>query len=136
MDQPLSAPDPSLTHYGVKGMRWGVTKSSGSSSAPSKSKPKLPEHPDSEVATKILAKVKGPQGSKAKALSNQELEIVLNRLNLEKRLSDLAPVRDTYGQALIKRLTGNTQKGVENTGQQILNTKISSLIKKAAVVAV
>ena len=123
--------DVPLKHYGVPGMRWGKRKS-GDSSGPSKSKPKPPEHADSARATKLLEKVRGPQGSKAKALSNKELNELLNRLSLEKRLSEVASVRDGYGKTLLKRLTGNTQKNAENTAQQILNTKIADIMRGAA----
>lgn len=129
MGQPESDTDRSLTHYGVRGMRWGKRKSASTSSAPSKSKAKAPEHDDSKRTTDLLAKAKGTKG---RALSNKELEEVLNRLNLEKRLSDLAPVRDTSAKKMLNRLVGNTQKGAEATGQQMLNAKIADIVKKKA----
>lgn len=119
-----------LTHYGVRGMRWGKHKSQAGGSTRTK-KASAPEHADSARATELLSRAKGKTGSKAKSLSNQELEVLLTRLNLEKRLKDLAPVRDTSSQVFIKRLTGNTQKGLENTAQQTLNMKLSELAKKA-----
>ena len=62
--------DPVLVHAGVKGMKWGVRKSSLS-----------PEH----------ASVKSIRKNKAKSLSDAELKQAISRMNLEKQYKDLNP---------------------------------------------
>ena len=54
-----------LEHFGVKGMKWGVRRKSGSDKAKS-------------------------SGQTAKTLTNKELKKRVNRLNMEKRYSQLS----------------------------------------------
>lgn len=64
--------DDSLTHFGIKGMRWGVRK---------KPEPGF-------------SKVQGSQRSRreeARYLSSQELQNRINRENLERQYAQLAP---------------------------------------------
>lgn len=111
-----------LAHYGVRGMRWGKHKSSAGASG--NLIPRT-EHPDSAKATKQLARAKS---SKGRSLSNKELEQLLNRLNLEKRLSDLSPVRDTGIQKMVRRMLGNSQINAERQAQNILDTKMNDVL--------
>jgi hypothetical protein len=68
--------DEFLEHFGVKGMKWGVRKRRDSS----------PGSSDYERASaaKNVAKTKG-----TKALSNEELQALVNRMNLEQQYSRL-----------------------------------------------
>lgn len=73
--------DEVLAHYGVKGMRWGVRRgSSGSISHPASE--------DAQAASAAKSKVKA---GGTKALSNQELQALVQRMNLEQQLSRLQP---------------------------------------------
>lgn len=67
-----------LAHYGVKGMRWGVKKTTTS-------------HPDSsDHKTAQSIKLKGRQ-SGTRALSNKEIQDYMARLNLEKQFRSTTP---------------------------------------------
>lgn len=67
-----------LEHYGTKGMKWGVRKSKVARQGPSA------EAKDAHRGL-VKAKVNGPQ-----ALTNRELKIVNERLNLEQNFQRLS----------------------------------------------
>ena len=71
--------DEVLAHHGVKGMKWGVRRNrSGKSAA----------HPDAVKAKLFKEKVKT---SSTDALSTEELQHLVQRMNLEKQFSTLRP---------------------------------------------
>jgi len=70
-----------LTHYGVKGMKWGVRRSDAQlAAAPAARAPRMSE--DARTATKLQDKAdfKGTG-----TLSNQEMRQLLERMDLERR---------------------------------------------------
>jgi hypothetical protein len=89
-----------LEHFGVKGMKWGVRRQ-GIGAAPTdvvvtrtpKGKVKTsggknqPAHEDAIKAKVAVAKAKG---SGLDSLSNQELQTLATRINLEKQVTKLA----------------------------------------------
>jgi len=68
-----------LSHFGIKGMRWGVRRSSSQLHAPSD------DHASAQEA-KTKAKKSG-----TKSLSNQELQSLINRMNLEQQYNRIVP---------------------------------------------
>lgn len=69
-----------MLHYGVKGMHWGVRKAS--TSRPSS---------DASKASKAHTKLKS---SGIKSLSNEEIQALTKRMDLEKRVKDIhSPVK-------------------------------------------
>jgi hypothetical protein len=100
-----------LEHYGVKGMKWGVRKKSGSSKG----------GPASDDAKRHAANKK----KKVSELSDRELKDLANRLNTEQQVARLT----ANGESAVKKIlsAGNT-----------LNTAISLLRSPAgqAVIAV
>ena len=78
-----------LEHFGVKGMKWGVRKSTdGSSGTSSRRRPSRSASPDAENAQNALTKIK--KGG-IKSVSNKELQDVITRMNLEQQYSRVAP---------------------------------------------
>jgi hypothetical protein len=71
--------DDFLAHYGVKGMRWGTRKAA--------QLPKEEASKDAQTALELRARAKR---SKAKALSNAELQAAINRMQLEQNFKRLA----------------------------------------------
>lgn len=67
-----------LAHFGVKGMKWGVRKKRTSAPAPSE---------DKRAFNAAAAKI-GKKGN-TDALSNKELQAVVNRMNLEQQYTRL-----------------------------------------------
>lgn len=94
--------DDVLAHYGVKGMKWGVRKDrSGSSQGPlAKRKAKRAEAkaqkqadkatPKSEDAVKAKTAQRKARNAGTDVLSNQELQALVTRMNLEQQYTRLA----------------------------------------------
>lgn len=75
----------SLTHYGIKGMKWGVRRSDAQlSTAKAAPRPQLSE--DARTAEKLYNKV---QNKGTGSLSNQEMRQFLERMNLERQYSQM-----------------------------------------------
>ena len=93
-----------LAHYGKKGMRWGVRNSESSSSAQKSAvarrkgstEPILSTDAKKAANAKAKAKAKG-----TKALTNNELKILNERIRLEKQLKDLDPNTTAKGKKFV-----------------------------------
>lgn len=115
MDIAMSAVlDKVLSHHGVKGMKWGVHRSRSSRAA-------AKAHPDAARATKLKEKAKG---GKTDALSNEELQHLVQRLNLEKQFATLRP--PSAGDRT-KKLLAETLLSV---GKQQVNKAVSDQASK------
>lgn len=112
-----------LSHYGVKGMKWGVRGSNSSASS-------VPASDDSRRATEVLAKAKV---GGTKSLSNKDLQDLNTRMNLEQQYARLAPAdpRVKNGKTVIEglRLSGRTMNEV----MAFVNSPAGKLIRKAAI---
>lgn len=107
-----------LAHYGVKGMKWGVRRSDGSGSSGS-SKPA--PHEDAVKAKVFKDKVK--KGS-TDALSNDELQALVQRMNLEKQYKSLQP---PTGAQRAKKFVADT---LVNAGKQQATKAVSDQMSK------
>lgn len=98
-----------LEHFGIKGMKWGVRRADTSASA-------TPSSNDARVADEASAKIKS---SGVKSLSNQELKVLVERMNLEQRYSTM--VNDKTKDSRINRGHDNVKKAlkVAKTAEQI-----------------
>jgi hypothetical protein len=103
-----------LEHYGVKGMRWGIRGGKATKEAPS-----------TDAARAATLKVRAKR-SKPKALSNKELQEVINRMNLEQQFKRLS----VNEQPAIKRFISSTLLEIGKREVQV------SLAKKFARKAV
>lgn len=70
----MSQAEDFLQHFGVKGMKWGVRRS-------------VPASSDAQKSLDVRAKAKS---GKVKSLSNAELQLAINRMNLEQQFKRLA----------------------------------------------
>lgn len=86
MDRPNhSGGSRSLTHYGVKGMKWGVRRSDEQlARTQSSPRPQLSE--DAQNVNRLHAKI-ATKGTGS--LSNQEMRQFLERMNLERQYSQM-----------------------------------------------
>lgn len=85
----------SLIHYGVKGMKWGVRRSdaelarAGGSGGSSESRPAPKPKVSADVKAAMAAQRKIAEGG-TQTLSNQELQSLLTRMNLERQYRNIA----------------------------------------------
>lgn len=118
-----------MKHHGVIGMKWGHRKGGGSSETSPKSSAPTHASPDHiEVEShKSAIKQHG-----LKALSNEQLQKVNNRMNLEQQYRDLnnkKPNKFDTGHGQVKKIiaVGKTLNNIHNT--------VNSPLGKAAVKA-
>ena len=86
--------DEILAHYGVKGMRWGVRTKSGSDS--STAAPKKPKTYSSD-ADKASALGKQAKKQGAQSLSNDEMSLLIRRMQLDSQYSQLSAKQKSKG---------------------------------------
>lgn len=80
-------PRGSLSHYGVKGMKWGVHRSETESGQPTAQHPTRVISDDVKAAINSQRKIAATGGTHS--LSNQELQGLLTRMNLERQYSSM-----------------------------------------------
>lgn len=73
-----------LEHHGIKGMKWGIRRERGSDGTVGGGKPKQKVSKDAKKAAAAAEKAK-KHGTKS--LSNEEMQALVNRINLEQQLS-------------------------------------------------
>jgi hypothetical protein len=118
-----------LSHFGIKGMRWGVRRSSAQLDAHSEDKAK---------ALETASKIKANRGSTA-SVSNKELQHLLDRMNLEQRHSKMLEDQSQLnkGNKQIKKFleTGKTLRELDNflggTAQKNISKSLAKLLAKA-----
>lgn len=131
-----------LSHYGVKGMKWGVRKSdvpAGETRVTQKGKKLkgeggkgLPPHPD---ATKAAISKQKAKGSGLQALSNKELKDLQTRMNLEQNVRELS-VKEKNANAnpaakFIKRTLLNSGKNeVQQASNRATSKAVANMMKK------
>lgn len=81
----MSTLDEILEHHGIKGMHWGVRRSQGKDGTVASAHP-VASSEDSSKATKFRSQAKA---SGTHTLSNQELQHLVSRMNLEQQYSKL-----------------------------------------------
>jgi len=118
MMEEMSMTDPVediLTHFGVKGMRWGVRRTSSQI------------HGDSASAT---ASAKKARKHGSQSLSNKELQDLITRMNLEQQYSRVAP--SGKGSKLLKlggKFAGDVIVGVgKSQVTQLANAQVSKMV--------
>lgn len=105
-----------IAHFGTKGMRWGVRRPGTGTPSSHVSA----DHQRAEVVSHLI-KAHG-----VKAASNDELQTLITRLNLESQHARLAatPGRVEAGHTFIKKTLGLTKTGLDvaKTGLDVVET--------------
>lgn len=110
-----------LAHFGVRGMKWGVRKRRGSSSAPAST--------DSARATELHTRAKT---GGTKTLSNEELQHLVTRLNLEGQYTKLSPDKIHPGLKIVNDVLVSVAKQQATSYTSKYAAKgIDELVKKA-----
>lgn len=127
-----------LFHFGVKGMRWGVRRS-GVNAGKIYRKPsaKAPSSEDFKKATAAKAKIGttkvGKTAKKTAPLSNDELQSLVKRMNLEKQYAELSnrDRKKVVGAKFVGDVLGGVAKGqATRLGNQLAADQIDKLLKK------
>lgn len=111
-----------LQHWGIPGMRWGVRRRSSSSGSNSTSNPKKgksssDEDKDSDDHTRVRNLKKKPM----RKLSNQELQAVITRTQLERQYSEMNKTMLDRGKKIV--VDTIAQKGQQEF-QRIVTTQV------------
>lgn len=102
-------------HHGIKGMHWGVRR--GRSSEPASE--------DATRAANLKSKVKS---SGTKSLSNEELQSLVTRMNLESQFKNLSDKHKSAGQKFTDDLVGE----LKSQGKQEAKAFVKSQTPKVA----
>lgn len=106
--------DSFLTHYGIKGMKWGVRRKKPSVSSD-------------------YASVAGLRGKKARTLSNKEIKKLTTRLRLERDLQQLSPPKNKRIKALLgKFMKKYSESFVDKAAASAANKSYDTMIKELA----
>lgn len=113
--------DEVLEHYGVKGMRWGVRRSSSSSS-------------DSEDAMRAKASRAKIKRGDTGPLSNKELQDLVTRMNLEQQYSRLSgqpsSAKGAIGKFVADTLISVGKSEATKLAANLAAKQVASLLKK------
>jgi hypothetical protein len=125
-----------IKHYGVKGMRWGVRKSGAGSSTTPKEKARPEPSADYVKKVELRREIKKDRG-KTRTLSNEEMQAVIKRMELEQKYDNL-----NVKQAEINRSKSKINRALKRGGmvvatvvsaQQLYsNVKNNPITKKVA----
>lgn len=116
-----------LAHHGVKGMRWGVRKES----RVGVSKSKGTEVPASDDAKKANTYHNTAHHHGTAALSNQELQHLVNRLNLERQYKQLRPTTGSEKAAKVVAdvLTNVGKQQVARVANDYAGKQVGNILK-------
>jgi hypothetical protein len=125
-----------LAHHGVKGMRWGVRRNRTSAVTVSEKGKRLktsgghgrPAHSDA-VRVRTIGQVGKKSG--LKALSNEELQALNQRLNLEQQAKRLTYNDKSPPKKFILTLLGQTGKQqASEAANSVASTQVKKLLAK------
>ena len=128
MNKPLAEDIDFLAHFGVKGMRWGVTRSSSRSK---ESKTTYGPRKSEDAKTAQAHKAKIDKNKTTDVLSNKELQEFVTRANLEQQYSRLSVSPPTGGQKAQKMITDLLIGVGRNQAQSIVSKAAANAVKKA-----
>lgn len=115
----MGALDDILEHHGIKGMKWGVRRSG--------SRVSVPASPDHARVAEIKGRAKAGGGTKA--LSNQELQAYITRVNLERQFKALQPGAQV-GKFVTDLLVGVGKSQVTRVAHDAAGQQVGNLLKK------
>lgn len=116
----MGAVEDVLAHHGIKGMRWGVKGGKGTPTAGS-------DDAKRAAASKEIVKKSG-----VKALNNQELQHLVNRINLEQQYKRLNPSnKEKAARFAADLLLGVGKQQVTRIASDIATKQVTNLLKKA-----
>lgn len=116
-----------ISHFGVKGMKWGIRRyQNKDGSLTPEGRKRYGRSEDSEIVRELRKKP-------VSAMSNQELETVIRRMNLERQYRDLKSSEINSGKKKAKEVLdyANTASQFYNLYNSPMGKATKSAIKKA-----
>lgn len=107
-----------VAHYGVKGQKWGVTRSKNSKRAAGGARP-----PNSDDAKTAYSHQQRAKAHGTGVLSNKELQELVTRVNLETQYSRMSGAKKGAGQSYAAKL-------IKDQGKQQVNQIVSTAFSK------
>ena len=124
----MSDLDTVLAHHGVKGMKWGVRRSREQLSTARKTKASDKALPLSKDAMRAKTNRRIAKNGGVGKLSNEELQSLVTRMNLEQQYSRLVP---PTGSAKAKKFVSDIVLNVgKQQAQKYANDQVGEYIKK------
>ena len=130
----------SLTHYGVKGMKWGVRRTPAQLGHKISSKlrrnKKSSDEPKAEETKKAPAAKKTSTTKNAKDMTDEELRQAINRLQMERQYETLQQQTATKkGESRTKRLLKRVGNNIivpaaEDTAKQMVKSGMVNVANK------
>jgi hypothetical protein len=118
----LTTFEETLAHFGIKGMKWGVRRTNPGASSPGASE-------DSKRVSDVKSKVKI---GGTKALTNQELKVLVDRMNLEKQFKSLQPPSNTQkaGKFVADILVQVGKQQLMSIAASVATKQVAAMLKK------
>lgn len=139
----MDALEQSLAHFGVKGMKWGVRRNGGA--APTGSTPVTAhvvagkkvktsggqKHLPHEDAIAAAVGRQRAKKSSTDSLSNKELQMVVQRMNLERQYSSLKSDRaNPFAKFVTQVIIGTGKQQMQRVANDTAAEQVGNLLKK------